>query len=171
MFELTKLGWSSFQQLCLSITREILGQTVESFLDTYDGGRDGAFIGNWKAIGQEGLSGKFVIQCKFTSRENHNIIASDLEDEISKVKRLVSTNNCDSYILMTNAGVTGKQAEEINKQFQDAGVKYFQIFGQTWINQQILENKRLRKLVPRVYGIGGLVKFWTKELYGSDRAI
>ena len=171
MFELTKLGWSSFQQLCLSITREILGQTVESFLDTYDGGRDGAFIGNWKAIGQEGLSGKFVIQCKFTSRENHNIIASDLEDEISKVKRLVSTNNCDSYILMTNAGVTGKQAEEINKQFQDAGVKYFQIFGKTWINQQILENKRLRMLVPRVYGIGDLSQILDERAYAQTRAI
>ena len=26
----------------------VLGQTVESFLDSGDGGRDGAFTGNWK---------------------------------------------------------------------------------------------------------------------------
>lgn len=38
MYDLHNLGWSSFQQLCLTITREILGQTVESFLDSGDGG-------------------------------------------------------------------------------------------------------------------------------------
>ena len=34
MYDLYSLGWHSFQQLCLTVTREILGQTVESFLDT-----------------------------------------------------------------------------------------------------------------------------------------
>jgi len=43
MYELHNLGWNSFQQLCLTVVREILGQTVESFLDSSDGGRDGAF--------------------------------------------------------------------------------------------------------------------------------
>ena len=33
MYDLHILGWHSFQQLCLTITREIFGQTVESFLD------------------------------------------------------------------------------------------------------------------------------------------
>jgi hypothetical protein len=49
MYDLRALGWSSFQQLCLTITREILGQTVESFLDSADGGWDGAFTGTWRA--------------------------------------------------------------------------------------------------------------------------
>ncbi len=40
-YDLHNLGWSSFQQLCLTIAREVLGQTVESFLDSGDGGRDG----------------------------------------------------------------------------------------------------------------------------------
>lgn len=48
MFDLHSLVWNSFQQLCLAICREVLGQTVESFLDTNDGGRDGAFAGTWK---------------------------------------------------------------------------------------------------------------------------
>ena len=46
MYDLHNLGWNSFQQLCLTITRAILGQTVESFLDSRDGGRDGAFYGH-----------------------------------------------------------------------------------------------------------------------------
>ena len=45
MYDLHTLGWHSFQQLCLTITREILGQTVESFLDSSDAGKDGAFAG------------------------------------------------------------------------------------------------------------------------------
>src|SRR4051812_10313481 len=63
MYDLHNLGWNSFQQLCLTITREILGQTVESFLDSNDGGRDGAFSGHWTPTGREDLSGQFVIQC------------------------------------------------------------------------------------------------------------
>jgi hypothetical protein len=70
MYDLHNLGWNSFQQLCLTITREILGQTVESFLDTNDGGRDGAFVGKWRPTGQEDMTGSFVIQCKFTSKNN-----------------------------------------------------------------------------------------------------
>jgi hypothetical protein len=45
MYDLHNVGWNSFQQLCLTITGEILRQTVESFLDSGDGGRDGAFTG------------------------------------------------------------------------------------------------------------------------------
>jgi hypothetical protein len=45
MYDLHILGWHSFQQLCLTITREIFGQTVESFLDSSDAGKDGAFAG------------------------------------------------------------------------------------------------------------------------------
>ena len=47
MYDLHILGWHSFQQLCLTITREILGQTVESYLDSADAGKDGAFAGIW----------------------------------------------------------------------------------------------------------------------------
>jgi hypothetical protein len=45
MYDLHDLGWNSFQHLCLTITREIFGQTVESFLGSGDGGRAGAFTG------------------------------------------------------------------------------------------------------------------------------
>ena len=34
MHDLRNLGWNSFRELCLTITREILGKTVESFLDS-----------------------------------------------------------------------------------------------------------------------------------------
>src|ERR1035437_4459410 len=152
MDELHKLGWRDFQHLCLTITREILGQTVESFLDSNDGGRDGAFSGTWKVTGSEALSGWFVIQCKFTSRSEYVIKASDLKDEAQKARRLVAEGRCDCYVLLTNAGIGGREAERIEDLFKRAGVKEVVQHGSSWIGQQIRENKRLRMMVPRIYG-------------------
>lgn len=171
MYNLHNLGWNSFQQLCLAISREILGQTVQSFLDSGDGGRDGAFTGTWKRNGREDLTGRFVIQCKFTSRSTHVLRPSSLTDEVAKVKRLVARRLCDSYVLMTNAGLPGTRAEDIEALFTDAGVKQVLVLGSTWINQQILENKRLRMLVPRVYGLGDLSQILDERAYSQARAI
>ena len=171
MYDLRSLGWNSFQQLCHTITREILGQTVESFLDSHDGGRDGAFTGNWVATGQEDLSGPFVIQCKFTSRANYSLKPSDLSDEVEKAALLVERGICKSYVLMTNAGVSGTRASKISELFKAVGVKHVRVLGSTWISQQILENKRLRMLVPRVYGLGDLSQILDERAYAQARAI
>lgn len=171
MYDLHNLGWNSFQQLCLTITREILGQTVESFLDSHDGGRDGAFSGRWKQIGQEDFSGSFVIQCKFTSKSHHLITMADLSDEFEKAQRLATKGQCDSYILMTNAGLSGPRAQEIKEALVASGVKQAGVFGSTWITQQIHENKRLRMLVPRVYGLGDLSQILDERAYSQARAI
>ncbi len=171
MYDLHNLGWNSFQQLCLTITREILGQTVESFLDSSDGGRDGAFTGKWKPKEGEDLSGAFVIQCKFTGKVNYVLQASDLTDELKKAKRLVKAGLCDTYVLMTNAGLTGTRAEEIRTLLLGAGVKYIATFGSTWITQQINENKRLRMLVPRIYGLGDLGQILDERAYLQARTI
>ncbi len=171
MYDLYSLGWHSFQQLCLTIAREILGQTVESFLDSNDGGRDGAFAGIWTPHGYESLSGRFVIQCKFTSKRDYNLQASDLSDEVAKAKRLVGEGRCDCYILLTNAGLSGKQAEKIDKLYKRTGVKQVLLHGSTWVCQQIKENKRLRMLVPRVYGLGDLSQILDERAYAQARAL
>ena len=171
MYDLHKLGWSSFQQLCLAIAREILGQTVESFLDSKDGGRDGAFTGQWRQTNQEDMAGHFVIQCKFTSKLDHALMANDLSDEVAKARRLVELGLCDAYVLMTNAGLSGVREEEIGAAFLSAGAKHVRIFGSTWIDQQIRDNKRLRMLVPRVYGLGDLSQILDERAYAQARAI
>ena len=171
MYDLHTLGWSSFQQLCLTVTRHVLGQTVESFLDSQDGGRDGAFTGTWKRAGLEALHGAFVIQCKHTSKRDYILTKSDLTDEIQKAGRLVEHGHCDSYVLMTNAGVPGTRAAEITACFRAVGVKCVLVLGQTWITQQIRETKRLRMLVPRVYGLGDLGEILDERAYGQARAI
>ena len=171
MYNLYNLGWHSFQQLCHTITREILGQTVEAFLDSHDGGRDGAFTGQWVVSGTETLRGPFVIQCKFTSRANYSLRQSDLTDEIDKAARLVARGSCRSYVLMTNAGVSGTQAIEITELLKAVGVEHVRIFGSTWIGQQILENRRLRMLVPRLYGLGDLSQILDDRAYAQARSI
>ncbi len=97
MYDLHRLGWNSFQQLCLTIAREVLGQTVQSFLDSNDAGRDGAFAGSWTAAQGQQISGKFVIQCKFSSRPGHNLAKSDIADELPKVRKLVAAELCDVF--------------------------------------------------------------------------
>ncbi len=171
MFNLHTLGWHSFQQLCLSVSREVLGQTVQSFLDTNDGGRDGAFSGIWSQQNGESLSGRFVIQCKFTARAGYALTPSDLEEEFSKVRRLVDKSECDVYILMTNAGVSGATELKLKEKFNEAGVKDIRIFGVTWLENQIRESKRLRMMVPRVYGLGDLSQILDERAYAQAAAV
>jgi hypothetical protein len=105
-YDLHSLGWRAFQQLCLTILREILGQTVSAFLDGRDGGRDGGFRGKWRAQKNEEVSGSFVFQCKFTNRAGYNLALADVSDELEKAARLVKDGIGENYFLVTNAGVS-----------------------------------------------------------------
>lgn len=171
MYDLHRLGWNSFQQLCLTIAREVLGQTVQSFLDSNDAGQDGAFTGSWNPASGQHLSGRFVIQCKFSSKAGNLLTKSDMADEIPKVRKLVADGLCDVYVLLTNAGVSGKQEAEIRSELIGAGVQHVLIYGSTWIEDQIKENTRLRMLVPRVYGLGDLSQILDERAYAQARAV
>lgn len=171
MYDLYNLGWHSFQHLCLTVTREILGQTVEVFLDSSDAGKDGAFSGTWEASKGQSLAGRFVIQCKFTGRRDKTLGKSDVVEDVEKARKLVAAGRCNCYILMTNAGVSGAAAEDIETLFKDAGVEHVLLLGSTWICQQIKENKRLRMLVPRVYGLGDLGQILDERAYAQAKAL
>ncbi len=105
MYDLHSLGWHSFQQLCLTITREILGQTVECFLDTADGGRDGAFAGTWGPKSAEALTGRFVVQCKFTQTpkepqgggSSRRIQKSQKARQIGTLRQLHPDHQCPAF--------------------------------------------------------------------------
>ena len=171
MYDLCNLGWHAFQQLCLSITRQILGQTVEAFLDAGDAGQDGAFTGCWQQTGGTPISGRFVVQCKFTSNNNKRLTLADMDDEFAKIDRLVAKARCDCYILITNAGISGRSSMNIEERIKASGVKHVLIFGSTWITQQLIENKRLRMMVPRVYGLGDLSQIIDERAYSQASAL
>jgi hypothetical protein len=171
-YELHTLGWKSFQDLCVTLVADIWGQTVQTFCDTHDGGRDGAFQGVWQKINNESFDGSFTVQCKFTSQPHKQIHLGDLRDELVKARRISSSGLADTYILMTNASLTGGTEELLREAFSTiSGIKHFAIFGQERISQIIRESPRLRMLVPRIYGLGDLSQILDERAYAQASAI
>ena len=76
-----------------------------------------------------------------------------VEGELEKVRRLTENRLCDNYILVTNhhlpAGISVKAEEAIIS----SGAKEALVFGTEWISKVISESPRLRRLVPRLYGL------------------
>ncbi len=170
-YDLHKLGWKAFQDLCHTVLGEVLGQTVESLLDTHDAGQDGAFTGAWRVQAGEDLRGRFIVQCKHTSQRDRNLRPSDLSDEFAKAAKLAAEGRCDSYVLMTNAGMTARTESKIETSVRAAGVKHTRLFDATWINRKIRESSRLRMLVPRIYGLGDLRQILDERAYAQAKAI
>lgn len=171
-YELHSLGWKGFQNLCVTIAGEVWGQVVQSFFDSRDGGRDGAFHGTWKPKGGESFTGAFTAQCKFTATADKQLQLSDLKDELPKARRLASRGLADNYFLFTNARLTGVVAEELRTAFEAIpGLKRFAAFGCERISEIIRESPRLRMLVPRVYGLGDLSQILDERAYDQAQEI
>ncbi len=170
-FALHQLGWSDFQSLCHTVTREILGQTVVGYLDGDDGGRDGAFTGTWTPVGSESFSGEFVIQAKHTTKADSTLGPADFADEFDKAAQLAASGRCDVYVMMTNARLTATTEEALHGQLERRGINQLLILGATWINQTISESPRLRMLVPRLYGLGDLTQILDERAYDQAQAV
>ncbi|MGK9286254.1 hypothetical protein [Sinorhizobium meliloti] len=168
-YDLSKLGWKAFQDLAAAVAAEVLKRPVQTFLESNDGGRDGAFLGRWE--GPDGTTVKSTIQCKFLGKPGANLVLSDLKDDVPKAEKLAATGLADDYIILTNAGVSGEADAQICAAFEDVGIKNCRTFGGTWIVQQLTENPKLRMLVPRVYGIGDLSHIITGHGYKQAKAI
>lgn len=171
-YELHTLGWKAFQQLCVSITGEMWGQVVQSFFDSHDGGRDGAFHGTWTPTTGESFHGSFTSQCKFTAKANKTLQLAELSDELEKARRLAARGLADNYFLFTNSRLTGSSDEQIKAAFEAVpGIKCFTAYGVDRISQFIRESSRLRMLVPRVYGLGDLSQILDERAYSQAQEI
>lgn len=171
-YELHTLGWKAFQNLCVTITADVWGQTVQSFFDSRDGGRDGAFTGVWRTSSGESFSGSFTAQCKFTAKADKQLQLSDLKDELTKAKRLAARGLTDNYFLFTNARLTGASEEAIRRAFLSVpGIKAFAAYGADRISLFIRESSRLRMLVPRIYGLGDLSQIFDERAQDQAKEI
>jgi energy-coupling factor transporter ATP-binding protein EcfA2 len=157
-YQLETLGWKAFQDLCATVLSEVLGQTVETFAPGHDGGRDGAFRGTWSQSSSEALTGTFTAQCKFTSRADASLTLSVMSEELEKARDLVREGLADNYILLTNLSVAAPNAAAISKALAEYGVQQTLIIGRERLTMYINEEPRLRRLVPRVYGLGDLTQ-------------
>ncbi|MZE76722.1 hypothetical protein [Streptomyces xinghaiensis] len=175
-FALHTLGWRAFQDLCAAVLREVWAQSVHTFADSNDGGRDGAFYGTWQQppdpIGVQDLpDGPFVLQCKHTKKADATLAPSDLDDEFAKVQALVERGLCGSYVLLTNARVSGTSEATIRRRLLDAGVAYPLVLDGQWICDTIATRQRLRTFVPRVYGLGDLSQILDERAYTQAQAL
>lgn len=176
-YDLHKLGWRAFQDLCAVILQHVLGQTFHSFADSNDAGRDGAFHGQWSTHPPTDsrlasmVQGATVAQCKFSARADGTLSPSSLATEIEKARALHEDGICDAYILLTNLRVTGRTERTIAKQLTAVGIPRSLILDGSWICQQIASSGDLRRYVPRVYGLGDLGKILDERKLGQARAL
>ncbi|QXW41499.1 hypothetical protein KXJ78_10350 [Klebsiella grimontii] len=171
-FDLHKLGWKAFEDLVSCILRETLGQTIQVFADGVDGGRDGAFYGTWsKTCSDDCMIGSFTIQCKHTSKQDTKLSKGVVGDELPKITRLVTKGLADVYLLFTNSSVSAETAAVVEEDIRQAGAKFAKIYGAEWINQSISVNPSLRRMVPRIYGLGDLSQIITHQAYRQAKGV
>ena len=175
-FALHTLGWRAFQDLCAAVLRHVWGQSVQPFADSNDGGRDGAFYGAWSDHAQHAAlrdlpEGPFVLQCKHTKSSDSTLPPSDLDEEFAKVKTLVARGLCRSYVLLTNARVSGTSEAAIRERLLQAGVMHPLVLGGQWICETIAMHRELRLYVPRVYGLGDLSQILDERAYAQTAAL
>ena len=81
------------------------------------------------------------------------------------------TGRADNYIFVTNYNLPGEIERKATDAFVGAGAGAAVIYGSKWINAQISENPRLRRLVPRLYGLGDLTQIVTHQAYRQARKV
>ncbi|MFC9005633.1 hypothetical protein ACIOHB_31115 [Streptomyces microflavus] len=171
-FALHTLGWRAFQDLCAAVLREVWGQTVQTFADSNDAGRDGAFYGTWQPLKGPNSThdipqGPIVLQCKYTKKADATLAPSELNDEFDKASALVKQGVCGTYVLLTNARVTGASEEKIRRRLLAAGVAHPLVLDGQWLSDMIAAHRGLRMFVPRVYGLGDLSQVLDYRAYAQ----
>lgn len=172
-YNLHRLGWTAFEDLCMQILRLVLGETCSRYRDGTDGGRDGWFRGKiaGKLGTQNGLSGSFIVQCKHTSKAQLPLRLSDVDDELAKVERLTKTEPAH-YLLMTNRQVSAIAEKEIREAFERIpGCTSCLVLAETWIEDTVDAHPRLLRIVPRLYGIGDLSQILSFSIHQQTIAL
>src|SRR3546814_20443704 len=78
---------------------------------------------------------------------------------------------CDAYLLMTNAGMSGRTRVALEKRLRAAGVDQSLVLQSGWLEEQIRTSKRLRMLVPQMYGLGDMTQILDSRAYAQARAV
>lgn len=148
------LGWKAFQDLCAQVCAEVFDTTVSIYREAQDGGQDAVFLGKNPRLASCPV--EVTVQCKFSSKADRRLRASDLDLELSAIRNLVKAGRAHAYYLITSLGVDAPVAAAIREKLLEAGVQEPHILGREWLTMEIRKSARLRALVPRVYGLGDL---------------
>lgn len=173
-YNLHRLGWKAFEDLGGQIVRVVLGETASVIGGVGDAGRDAVFRGTPVAtlLSEQGWTGAFGVQFKHTSSAGKHLIPSLVWPEVAKVRQLGRTRQIDYYLLITNMRVEGENERLVREQFASLdGIKGVLILGERWVEDVIDEHARLRRLVPRLYGIGDLAQILSANVYEQSAAV
>lgn len=167
-FALDRLGWFSFEELCRTICRQAWGYRVETYTRGPDQGMDGLVRG---AIVIDGHERPAVLQCKHTSKPGTRLSRSSFASELDKIAALRRAGMCDRYILMTNMTVSTAVANTVRADVRERGVPEVEVYGYEGICEVLSENRELRALVPRLYGLGDLTEILDERAYAQAREV
>ncbi|MBO1000751.1 restriction endonuclease [Bacillus sp. SD075] len=173
-YNLHLLGWKAFENLVCNIMQHTLGATYTPFSEGKDGGRDGYFEGKgpFDNNSDRTFSGKFVFQCKRTTNSEESMTLPIIKDEIKKIQKLVNENNINHYIIFTNRKISAGNDLIIRERFlKISGLESCTVLGSEWFDSTIDGDKRLRRLVPRLYGIGDLSEIIDERVYKQSHEI
>ncbi len=169
-FNIHTLGWKAFQDFVATVLTESLGFPPAIFSSTGDAGRDAAF--RTSGTPPFGLGGTYTVQVKFTSVKGRSLSLAGLKPEIKKAEALGRQGLARNYVVVTNCTVTAPAHAEIVNAFNAIpGIEFCDVLGVDWLDQQIAENKRLRAMVPRLYGLGDLSEILDERAYQQARQI
>ncbi|MFF2523547.1 nSTAND3 domain-containing NTPase [Streptomyces liangshanensis] len=108
-----------------------------------------------------------MLQCKHTRKADATLAPSELADEFDKARALVKRGMCGTYVLLTNARVTGSSEAEISRRLRAAGVTHPLVLDGQWLSDMIAAHRGLRMFVPRVYGLGDLSQILDERAYAQ----
>lgn len=94
-----------------------------------------------------------------------------VSEELPKVARLAAQGLADTYLLFTNHSLPAGAAAKLEEEIRQEGAKQARVFGAEWINQAIVTNPTLRRLVPRLYGPRNLPQIITNQDYQQARSV
>ena len=172
-YNLHRLGWAAFEDLCMQVMRVVLGETCTRFRPGRDAGRDGWFqgIAAKTFLNGEGKPGAFVLQCKHTSLQTSSLAPKQFAADLAKVASLPKKPRFH-YVLMTNRQVTAETEAAIRGAVEALpGVERCHLLAETWVEDTIDAHPRLLRLVPRLYGIGDLSQIQSFVIEQQSRAL
>lgn len=116
-YDIDKIEWQQFEELSFKCLQEDIAPSIEFIEGGSDKGRDFLFKGITGFFGEDKQEHNYIFQAKHKSTSDgfYNL-KGDFKDELEKV---FVTNSLiyDTYCLVTNLTITGKQNDELNKIF------------------------------------------------------
>lgn len=118
-----------------------------------------------------GTSGVLSRSSRSTQGHARLSLPATLPRSFLKVAALVENDLCDTYLLFTNKTVTAGVEAKVTTSLADVGVTRSVVTGRDELIRRLTEDKDLRGLMPRVYGLGDLSEILDERLYAQTKAL